>query len=441
MSQRILKSTATVSIMRMAGIGLQFLWFILLVRWLPMEDVGIYSVINSLWIIMRALGACGADQAIIKEGALLAAQQDKGALRSMVHYAIMRSLRVILPIMVCMAAIASLTLDDTRFSLSLYIWISMCGIAYMLFSIGSSLLLAHEKQLAAHGLESLILPTSLILCCSIAYVTDSLTLQTLLTLQSITALCIAGGYLMLMHRLLGRSSTPLGNRTRAHFNLLSWRLFGTIAFNNLNIRLPILCAPFIIGTAQTALLEMALRFASLLGIVQWCAAFVIAPKLSKLDKNSDKQTMQSLLVTGCWIVFVPALGLFCGFIVLGHWLLGIAGGDAYHAAYPPLIIMALGFLCNASSGATTHYYMMLGHEKQALRISFMETLAVLVMLPIGGMTFGLEGLALAMALGLALRNIWLNTQLESLTGLYSGIWSLRGWQQGRYLATHYREIL
>ncbi len=440
MAQSILKSTICVTSMRMVGIGLQFVWFVLLVRWLPMSDVGIYSVINSLWILLRALGSLGADQAIIRDGAVLASQQHNSKLAGLARHATLRSIRIILPSLALPALITALYFNDAlAFPLWLYPLMIGCGLAYLCFSISSSVLLAHEKQLPAHAMESLLLPSALIITSTIMYFGDVLSLTYLLAVQSIIAICIAGGYGWMTRRLLGKQTEKLDTQSIEEFNAVSWRLCGTIAFNNINVRLPVLCAPFIVGAANTALLEMAVRFASLLGIIQWCVAFVIAPKLSKLDKTSDNSVKQHLLVTGCWLVFLPALTLFIGFVLLGKWLMILAGGMDYAPAYTALLIVAAGFLANASSGPTTHYYMMLGHERHALRISMSETFVVLVLLPIFGFLWGVEGLALAMAAGLLLRNIWLNTRLEQLTGLYSGIWSLRGCSLALQKMKRYRE--
>lgn len=423
----LLKSMSFVAIMRMGGIGLQLVWFMLLVRYLPLEAVGVYSVVNTFWILIRALGPLGNDSALIREGGPLAVSQDHAGIRGLLALGIRNSL-AINAVCFTVAVLAvhfflRATLPLTPLAL-VAIWCGAFG--YLLFGFYSSSMLVLERQIAAHALESLCLPIGIILVSGALYWVDALNLESLIVSQAVIAILLCLFYAVIARRYLGNEKTPVPPEQKRQFRALSWRLMGTLAFNNINVRLPVLLSPFLIGTAGTALLETAVRFAALLGIIQWCAGFVIGPKLSKA--GDDKPALQQLLILGCWIVFLPACALYLFFMFAGGWMLELLASEEYRAAHLPLLLVALGYLINTASGPTNHYYMMLGRERESFRISAAETVFTVVLLVTLGLSFGLWGMSAAIALGLSFRNFWLNWRLYPLTGLHSGIWSPQGWQ-------------
>lgn len=416
-----------VMFMRIGGIALQLLWFVILVRLMPQESVGVYSVINSCWILVRALGPLGYDTAFIREGGALIARHDYAQATGLFRYGLKQAAKInILLYALAAGGMMLLNLFATEVSHATLIISLLGALAYLLFGFYSSAMLALEKQVAAHALESLVLPITIIGVTLALHFSDHLTLDTMILSQVGIAALIALAYHLLTHLNYGKSNDKISSERGREFSALARRMFGTLAFNNLNVRLPVIVSPLIIGTAGTALLEAAIRFASLLGVVQWCAAFVIAPKLSKVDASKEPQTLQNLLVVGCWLVFTPCLALFLALLFGGKLLLWLTAGELYLPAYGPMMVLALGYLVNTSSGPTTHFFMMLGHEKTAFRISASETVLTMLMLFALGHMMGIYGISLGMALGLAYRNFWLNYQLEPLTGLYSGVWSLRG---------------
>ncbi|MDG1286994.1 MAG: polysaccharide biosynthesis C-terminal domain-containing protein [Rickettsiales bacterium] len=429
MLHSLFKSMSLVMFMRVGGIALQLLWFVILVRLLPLEAVGVYSVINSIWILTRALGPCGYATGFMREGSTLVSKQKFPKALGYLSFGIRQAFWFNSAFYIFIAIGAYLLRDSIPFiSYTTVLWALLAGYAYLLFGFYSSAMLAMEKQISAHALESIILPVSVMLAMVTLHLYEQLTLEHLILTQVAIAITIALIYRFITVKSYGIKITKLTPKQQTNFTALARRLFGTIAFNNLNVRLPVVLSPFLIGIAGTALLEAALRFASLLGVIQWCAAFVIAPKLSKVDTKKEPDTLQELLVMGCWMVFIPACILFLILLFGGDILLNLIAGSEYMDAYIPLVILAFGYLINTSSGPTTHFYMMLGHEKTALKISASETIITMVLLVTLSQWLGIYGMAMGMTLGLIFRNFWLNQKLQKLTKLYSGVWSIKGWK-------------
>ncbi len=426
--------------MRVGGIALQLLWFVILVRLLPLEAVGVYSVINSAWILNRALGPIGYEMAFLREGGAQVAQHNYGHAKSYLEYGVKQSLLINTLLYIAVAVGIFIWQDSIRFISLTTLYIALIGsYAYLLFGFYSAAMLTLEKQISAHALESLLLPFSVLASALVMSFFEYLTIDSLIIAQTIIALIIAIIYFILTRRNYGKHRESLTREQQQNYKQLARRLFGTIAFNNLNIRFPVILSPFLIGVAGTALLEAAIRFASLLGVIQWCASFVIAPKLSKVDRNLEAETLQKLLVIGCWLVFIPSFILFLTLAFGGEILLNFIVGDVYVGAYIPMVILSLGYLINSSSGPTTHFYMLLGHEKTTLRISVLETVVTLFLLLTLSHYYGLMGMVVAMSFGLFLRNLCLNIFLEKLISLYSAIWSIRGWKKAISIGKNHAE--
>ena len=440
MLQSLIKSMSLVILMRVGGIALQLLWFVLLVRLLPLEAVGIYSVVNSLWILTRALGPAGYEIAFLREGGAKVAQHRYSDAKSYLHFGIGKALIFNSMLYAAVGLAAYWWQDSLRFISLSSVYIALIGsYAYLLFGFYSSAMLALEKQISAHALESLLLPFSVMVSAVLMAFSEMLTIDNLIIAQTIIALFIAAIYWMITRHNYGHHREKFTFDAKQEYKQLAKRLFGTIAFNNLNVRLPVVIAPFLIGIAATALLEAAIRFASLLGVIQWCASFVVLPKISKVDTTAEPETLQNLLIIGCWIVFLPSLALFLTLVFGGELLLEYIAGEEYIAAYLPMIILAIGYLINSSSGPTTHFYMLLGYEKTALKISTTETVIALITITVFSHYYGIIGMVTGMSLGLFFRNACLNYKLKDLTTLYSAIWSITGWKHAYQIGVHRAE--
>jgi O-antigen/teichoic acid export membrane protein len=411
--------------MRMGGIALQLGWFMLLVRLLPLEAVGYYSVVNSFWLLLRALGPLGHDSALIREGGALVKEghypRVRGLLQAGILYSLSRQALLIFTLLLLAYGFAS---EILPFDIPLLLAIGVGAIGYMLFGFYSASMLVLERQIAAHALESLALPLGTILIALGLWLGGNIHFELLIMAQACYVLLLCLVYAFMVRRYFGRQLTAPDAGERLLFHALAWRIFGTLALNNLNVRVPVLISPFLIGAAGTALLETALRFAALLGIIQWCTGFVIGPKLPKA--KDDPVQLQALLIIGCWLVALPALMLYLFFAGAGEWMLAWLAGKSYQAAYLPLLLVALGYFLNAASGPTSHYFLMLGHERESFYISLVETVLTLLLLIMLGIYVGILGMAIAIAVGLGFRNLWLNLRLKPLTGLHPGIWSPEG---------------
>lgn len=428
---QLLTSVSWILLQRVGGIGLQLVWFMLLARAAPLETVGLYSVINTIWILTRALGPLGADVAYIRYVAPLLSQ-DGGQAKAvgMQRHIIRRCLlihSVIYAVCGGTALLAGIASPEV-------ILLCVAGAyGYMLCGLFAGQLLAAEKQRQANFPESIMLPGLMIASLGVLLVIGEVALVPVLISQVGVIWLIVGVYQWPVRRAYGRLSASPSAEDKRELRQGARQLLGTLTINHVIIRLPVLLCPILVGVAETALVEAATRIAALLGVVQWCAGYVISPLIPKAHARADNAALQSLLVAGCWIVFVPSLLLFIIMTAFGPTILELMAGEAYRAAYLPLMFIATGFLVNAASGPTTHIYMLTQHESVTLRIGMEEVLLMLCVMLAASQAYGLYGLCASVAVGLTYRNWRLNSRLEPLTGLHPGLWSMRSFALAKKL--------
>jgi O-antigen/teichoic acid export membrane protein len=429
----MIKTVSSVLALRVLGIAFQLGWFMLLVRLLPMEQVGVYAAINAGWLLMRALGPVGSDQALMRrlpelleaEKFAEAKQWQSAALR----FCLLRQSAIVLLGLALAIASSAIGLWQPSYTL-----LALAAVVSLFYGINGQqvyVMLAAARPLLANGWETIWLPAALALSALALNAMGLLSLETLLFAQGgiMAAFCAVGLWLV---RCMLRGEQPLESLTlcdktqRREFAQQSYSLFATSAAIHLTMRLPVMLAPFIIGATGTALLETATRFATLLGLVPFAAAQVSLPKISAHAKAGRLAPLQMLLIKGSWLCFVPTLALYAGLCVLGQWLITLLVGAGYEAAYLPMIILGAAYTFGAAAGPMQHVYTMSGKARFITRISLSEMALSLLLILLLGTWFGAIGMATAVAIGMVFRNGLMHWALPKQLQIQAGVFSRVG---------------
>ncbi len=429
----MVKTVSSVLALRIIGIVFQLGWFMLLVRLLPIEQVGVYAAINAGWLLMRALGPVGSDQALMRRLPELLEDQKFAQARqwqfAALRFCLLRQSAIVAVGLVL--AFAAQAFGLWQPSVMLLVLAAVVSLFYGINGQQVYVMLAAGRPLLANGWETIWLPAALALSALALHSSQQLSLQTLLFAQGgIMAVFCAVGLWLVRRMLRGEppleSFTPFDTAEQHEFAKQSYSLFATSAVIHLTMRLPVMLAPFIIGTAGTALLETATRFATLLGLVPFAAAQVSLPKISAHAKAGRLAPLQTLLIQSSWLCFVPSLALYAGLCVLGQWLIMLLVGEGYEGAYLPMIILGAAYTFGAAAGPMQHVYTMSGKAGFITRISLSEMAVSLAMMALLGPMLGAIGMATAVATGMALRNGLMHWALPQKLQLQAGVFSRAG---------------
>lgn len=126
----------------------------------------------------------------------------------------------------------------------------------------------------------------------------------------------------------------------------------------------------ILGTANdTGLYRVAANGANLVTLCLTAANLYIAPRVSAMYSQGERDKLQRLLSLSVRSTFGVALVIACVFWLWGAGLLRIVFGAAYLGAFWPLAVLCLGQLVNVGAGSVALVLNMTGHEGDAARMA------------------------------------------------------------------------
>ena len=111
----------------------------------------------------------------------------------------------------------------------------------------------------------------------------------------------------------------------------------------------------------------AFRTAGLMTLFLFASALVIAPLVAHSYHGRDLERTQRILAGSAWAGFAFSLFVLALFVLFGQTVLGLFGNDSADS-YVVLIILSVGLLVDAATGAARTAMMMTGHEKAYVAI-------------------------------------------------------------------------
>ena len=394
------------------GLGLQFVMIVFLSRALGAAAMGIYSLFNSWLMIFFSVAEVGNGTSVMRTVSVLNGQQKKHLIRAFVMHAlaVVSVAGLLIALLVWWLPvdwIVQLTGDDVPFKIM--IMAAIAGIATVIMRVLASALTAMGFINLALTLEKTLLPAAiLVLLTAYWLIGQTLTIDAYLIWHILALFFIA--LLMLVYLIkLTANKTASGEQSPqesapAALNKSLWSFWGIGIANIVFMNLPFLILPQFASIVETGIFGAAFRLINLGSIVLVTLAAFFGPRFAQLyaDKNLAglrKALRQSQLFS--LMVYAP---LFLLMMFVPQWLLGLFGDEFVDGAVF-LMIMAVGQLINTATGLVGYMMNMMHREK----IEFMITLSVLagvfIMMMILGQIQGVMGIAIAYAIGMAIKNL------------------------------------
>lgn len=172
---------------------------------------------------------------------------------------------------------------------------------------------------------------------------------------------------------------------------------------------------------EVGLFRMAQRGALLIPFALQAVNMAVAPTISQLFVQGEKQRLQHMISKIVHGVFALSLPVALGLILGGKWIIPVVFGSDYAPAYIPLVVLCLGQLVNVGMGSVGLLLNMAGFENLTARGVTVATLSNIIlnfaMIPF----WGASGAAIATSISLTIWNIVLFLLLYKKTGIVSSI--------------------
>lgn len=217
--------------------------------------------------------------------------------------------------------------------------------------------------------------------------------------------------LFLLDRLvsvIGQVDTNVRELLRFSFPLLLSSIFGVLL-----LRMDTLLLGLLSTSHEVGLYNAAYPLAHGLIIVLRAFGYLYLPVASRLDANSERESMERVYqMTTKWVILAtfPLLSLF---VVYPDVVLSLLFGKSYQPAALALIILSGGFFVNAFFGRNVETLSALGDTRSVFvgnMIGFLLNVGLnVVVIPI----YGIEGAAAASAICFTAQNLYINGILKT----------------------------
>ena len=194
------------------------------------------------------------------------------------------------------------------------------------------------------------------------------------------------------------------------------------AVSQLTQRADVLLLGTLRGPTDAGVFAVANRAAGLCSFFLTAAVYPLAPLVARLWAEQRPRELQSVVTRAARITSLGALVIAVPMVVLAKPLLSLFGTE-FAGASVALVVLCLGQVVNAVTGACGVVLMMTGHESEVARAVVVGSVAGIglnvALIP----PFGVTGAAVGTAVGLTMVNLVLVQRLRATTGVNSTAWS------------------
>ena len=408
--------------MRVVGMVLQVGVFVLIARTHTIDDVGIYAFVNAFFVIVRALGALGLDQAALK---YISSYVSNDRLPDAALFTYRYGEKILHHITI--ASVAPLTVGillvfrnaeyvDYAYPIIL---MSIALPAYALIGFYVCVMRAHGSVVTAQLPESILLP--LFLLCSIGalILLDYSNVASTLAAQAAIAWLVVFSYRRSVKSIYkGVSRGFASEDCCTEVDAMARSTLRAMAATAIAARAPVILLTLTVTAGLVGLFEGALRLALLGTIPVWAVGVVVSPLISRAASAKQSDEIQRLYGHAGLFQALPAFAILGIIILYGDALLVFLFGPQFEYAYEACVIIAIATAVNATGSVAGSYLLMTGGEKVVQKYSMWALVIVLVGVPIGSLTAGLVGAAWVLVFRSFIRDIGLMYYVAKVRGIY-----------------------
>lgn len=170
---------------------------------------------------------------------------------------------------------------------------------------------------------------------------------------------------------------------------------------------------------DVALYGAAARISLLLSVPLLMVEFVVAPLVGALNARGETDQLQSVLRRAATIAMVPTALATIAVLAAGRWILDGLYGSYYGQAWPVLAVLAVGDLAFVVTGSCGLALWMTGRQRLTATVATGFAVVTLGAAVATAHAFGMLGLAITMALGIASQNVVLLVLARRRLGVWT----------------------
>ena len=393
---------------KIIGMGLAFVFFVVIARVTTPEQYGIFAAAFSLATIAGFAATLGQHTAILRFWPAL----DEAHGPDIAAHAVARGLKL-----TGLGAVAVLLIfglfgfarpQIAAFGADplIYPAIGLMSAAFALSEYGAGALRARGALISALAPRDIVWRLAVI---GAAFALGSLTGAGALWLAAALLICLAGGQIALLARDLWRrrSAPALPVLERDRMRHAQWGLWGNAVVGPVSQHAATVIVGIVLGPAAAGAFFAADRLAKLLSIALVGVNQIAGPMLARSWHAGRMKEVRLVFLAAAGLSFAAALAGFAVFALFGRFALSMFD-PAYADAYWVLLILAAGQLVNTACGPNAVLLMMRGRERVVfIAQATWAVLTVSLSALLAGKA-GVDGAAIGASIGLIGLNLTLS---------------------------------
>ncbi len=392
----LIRSSVIVTGIRGVGIVLQSLVLLFLARTLPVQDLGIFALFYAGFGIARILGPLGADQVTMRRAAVAGGAFDE-ELHRVLNTSFVLVVGVNAAVAALLAAVAFLAfpslLANTGLSTPQLLIVAASLPAFAIIGLMTYQLRGFNLNALAQFPDSIVLQLALGGSVAVFSLLGNLDLATALLSLVGAAWLVVIIYLAIRLRLgVDLSVGPRWATTKSLFRESRAVLYA-LSVTTISGRVPLLLSAPLLGSAATAIFDLAARFGSVPSITTSAVTAAFSPRFAELAHTRQCGTVSRTLSVSSLVAVAPALLCFVVIAVAAPYLIEAVLPPVYGHIYVPMLVVCAAATVNACFGVTSSLLFMAGQSHVVRNFSFAQLATVCILTPPLALAFGPLGLA------------------------------------------------
>ncbi|MBA2346746.1 MAG: flippase [Solirubrobacterales bacterium] len=403
----VARGTLMVSAATFFGLGLNYIYAILLARMLGTGEFGLFSLALAVFNVLSLLALGGLDSAVLKFVTAHSARTDPAGARATVRNVLCHSI-VLGTLFGSMLFLGSSPIAEQFFQkpeLSALLILAAVGIPiWTTSSVLVSTLQALQKVSQRIGIKYVSEPLAKMVFTVLLFIGGLSAQRAFGAFILALALSVLLAFLALRILLPASPHTrdsPVSNREIMVFSL---PLLGGMGFASLAARVDILLLGYWAATSEVGIYSAAFQTSAILALILGSLESVALPMFSEAIARNDTSGLQRLYVTVMRWALTGALPIFLIMIIFPEAILSLFGSQFTEGALC-LIVLATGQIVNSATGTIHSLLLFAGHSKLVMWTTVSASLFRIVLGALLIPEHGMIGAAIAVASGSILLSV------------------------------------
>jgi O-antigen/teichoic acid export membrane protein len=408
MNSEMGRGSVTALILRSLALLMSFVTVLFISRNFSAKELGVFTLVQSVLMIMISIGRFGMHQSMIKRVAVNKAKNNVIGIRkdysNALFVSIGVSLLIVFAYLLVMPILGDRFLPDLQGSMYLF---AIAGSVIIL--VWRDINVASLRGLKAISISVFLEQASVHLFTLIFLLVIYFAIEPEGAILNSYFLAILSAFLISQWFWYRESNKLDHTQGQADFSRrdlinLSFPMLLSSSLLMLNQWMDSLMLGYFLNEEEVGLYNVALRISNLVMIPLFAVNAVAAPKFAEDYSKDGRTSLQGTVSQASKMIFLLSIPLVVVLGIGGEFALSIFG-EEYTASYLPLLILLIGQAVNVSAGSVMNLLQMTGYEKLGNRIVLASTVTNIVLNVLLIPLYGAIGAAIATSASLVMWNV------------------------------------